>query len=113
MFKCFQRARIETDAPSARPPSCYDSSAWQEVGDEAQLAAVLDLYPVYRGIWAVHQNEAYGDKVRCLTPRSEGDALDIIYRRSSTTIDLRIPILPGRSGFTDPGDIACTKREAP
>ncbi|CAN0490723.1 unnamed protein product, partial [Scytosiphon promiscuus] len=36
--------------------------AWQEVGDEAQLAAVLDLYPVYRGIWAVHQNEAYGDK---------------------------------------------------
>lgn len=35
----------------------------QEVGEESQLAAVLDLYPVYRGIWAVHQNEAFGDKV--------------------------------------------------
>eukprot|EP00904_Undaria_pinnatifida_P009211 jgi/Undpi1/541/HiC_scaffold_10.g04005.m1 len=38
------------------------TNSFQEVGDEAQLAAVLDLYPVYRGIWAVHQNEAYGDK---------------------------------------------------
>lgn len=38
----------------------------QEVGDESQLSAVLDLYPVYRGIWAVHQNEAFGDKVRLL-----------------------------------------------
>ncbi|CAM9113112.1 unnamed protein product [Ascophyllum nodosum] len=38
------------------------TNAFQEVGDESQLSAVLDLYPVYRGIWAVHQNEAYGDK---------------------------------------------------
>lgn len=36
---------------------------FQDVGDEAQLAAVLDMYPVYRAIWAVHQNEAFGDKV--------------------------------------------------
>ncbi|CAN0119885.1 unnamed protein product, partial [Ectocarpus fasciculatus] len=38
------------------------TNLFQEVGDESQLAAVLDMYPVYRGIWAVHQNEAYGDK---------------------------------------------------
>lgn len=35
----------------------------QDVGDEPQLAAVLELYPTYRAIWAVHQNEAFGDKV--------------------------------------------------
>eukprot|EP00903_Cladosiphon_okamuranus_P007218 g7006.t1 len=38
------------------------TNAFQEVGDETQLASVLDPYPVYRGIWAVHQNEAFGDK---------------------------------------------------
>ncbi|CAN0441468.1 unnamed protein product [Pylaiella littoralis] len=38
------------------------TNSFQEVGEESQLAAVLDLYPVYRGIWAVHQNEAFGDK---------------------------------------------------
>eukprot|EP00752_Nemacystus_decipiens_P001306 g1296.t1 len=38
------------------------TNAFQEVGDESQLGAVLDPYPVYRGIWAVHQNESYGDK---------------------------------------------------
>ncbi|CAM9671948.1 unnamed protein product [Hapterophycus canaliculatus] len=37
-------------------------NSFQEVSDESQLSAVLDMYPVYRGIWAVHQNEAYGDK---------------------------------------------------
>ncbi|CAM9174012.1 unnamed protein product [Sphacelaria rigidula] len=38
------------------------TNSFQDVGDEAQLAAVLDMYPVYRAIWAVHQNEAFGDK---------------------------------------------------
>lgn len=47
------------DAPAPPASLC----PLQEVGDESQLAAVLDPYPVYRGIWAVHQNEAYGDKV--------------------------------------------------
>lgn len=54
-FPCFLRV-------SPPPPSV----PLQEVSDESQLSAVLDMYPVYRSIWAVHQNEAYGDKVRAL-----------------------------------------------
>lgn len=38
------------------------TNSFQDVGDEPQLAAVLELYPTYRAIWAVHQNEAFGDK---------------------------------------------------
>lgn len=57
---------------------------FQDVGDEAQLAAVLDMYPVYRAIWAVHQNEAFGDKVMiegrslCLFPREYVGAVVVV-----------------------------------
>lgn len=49
--------------PPSQPCTPSPLHPLQEVGDESQLAAVLDVYPVYRGIWAVHQNEAFGDKV--------------------------------------------------
>jgi V-type H+-transporting ATPase subunit d len=38
------------------------TSDFTDVSDEASLAAVLEPYPVFREIWAVHLNESFGDK---------------------------------------------------
>mmetsp|Transcript_15527 Transcript_15527/g.23126 ORF Transcript_15527/g.23126 Transcript_15527/m.23126 type:complete len:401 (-) Transcript_15527:77-1279(-) len=38
------------------------TSDFTDVSDEAALAAVLEPYPVYREIWAVHMNESFGNK---------------------------------------------------
>ncbi|KAG5178388.1 V0 complex, c/d subunit of ATPase [Tribonema minus] len=38
------------------------TSDFTEVSDEAQLAAVLEPFPVFREIWAVHLNENFGHK---------------------------------------------------
>ncbi|CAM9461554.1 unnamed protein product [Chrysoparadoxa australica] len=38
------------------------TNTFTDVSDETQLMAALDPYPPYKAIWAVHQNEAFGNK---------------------------------------------------
>lgn len=67
---------IRTSSAPRPPVPILDE--FKDVGDEASLAAVLEMYPVYRAIWAVHQNEAFGDKVRGV-PRVTCVILLVIY----------------------------------